>query len=50
MTYTVAKIYQVYKWIQKQSGKARAEHGYCENIILTLLDGVKIRPTKVTAP
>jgi len=42
MAYVVARICQIYERVEERSGKARSEHGYCEDVILSPLDGVKI--------
>jgi len=42
MAYTVARICQLYERIEERSGKARAEQRFCEDVILSPLEGVKI--------
>jgi cytochrome P450 len=42
MGYAVARLCQVFEKVEDRSGKERGTCGYCEDIILSPLEGVKI--------
>lgn len=42
MAYVVTRICLIYERVEERSGLARGEHGYCEDVILSPLDGVHI--------
>ena len=42
MAYAVARVCEKFERIEERSGKARGSHGFCEDIILSPLEGVKV--------
>jgi cytochrome P450 len=40
--YVVARMCENFERIVERSGKARGSHGFCEDIILSPLEGVKV--------
>jgi cytochrome P450 len=42
MAYVVTRICQLYERVEERTGLARGEHGFCEDVILSPLDGVHI--------